>query len=98
MSGSASILPKSMIPVDITMLAWPGWRGMLARRRWSIRYGIDDLKKFQARAEERHQRWTERGCQFTLVKSFTTPAHTYVCAICSQHGYNVDDRGFCSKC
>jgi hypothetical protein len=88
-------------PIDLTMLAWPGWRGELARRRWAARYGADDLKRYQARADKKHQAWVERGCVLSLVKSVRDPKdipHTYVEAACKEHGLHVDDRGFCPRC
>lgn len=88
-------------PIDITMLAWPGWRGELARRRWAKRYGAEDLIRFQARAEERHQKWTARNCILTLVKSTRDPNdiyHTYVDATCKEHGLHANAEGYCPKC
>lgn len=89
-----------MIPVDITMLAWPGWRGLLARRRWDKRYGTEDLQRFVRRAEERHAHWVKRECVLSLVRSTREPKdpyHTYVDARCKEHGLHVDERGFCPK-
>lgn len=90
-----------MIPVDITMLAWPGWRGLLARKRWEARYGSEDLKYFQQRAETRHAAWVERGCILSLVRSVRDPRdpyHTYVNAVCREHDLHVDDKGVCPRC
>jgi hypothetical protein len=96
--GGPSVLS---FPVDITMLAWPGWRGELARRRWVTRYGADDLVFYQSLATKRHQAWLERGCELRLVPSLRDPRdipHTYVEAKCKEHGLHVDERGDCPRC
>ena len=89
------------IPVDVTMLVWPGWRGMLAQRRWAIRYGAEDLERFVEMAKARHLAWTERECVLSLAKSLRDPsdvAHTYVDATCKQHELHVDGAGKCPRC
>lgn len=54
---------------DVTMLAWPGWRGLLARRRWERRYGKAELERFQAFAEKRHAYWVAEGFSLSLAKN-----------------------------
>jgi hypothetical protein len=88
-------------PVDITMLAWPGWRGELARRRWVARYGAKNLEFYLTLAQKRHQAWVERECELRLVPSLRDRRdipHTYVEAKCKEHGLHVDERGACPKC
>ena len=90
-----------LFPIDTTMLAWPGWRGALAQRRWAAQYGAEDLASFLKMATERHTAWTLRGCLLQLVRSKREPLdvpHWYVEATCKEHALQVDARGVCPRC
>lgn len=90
----------SQFPVDLTMLAWPGWRGMLAQRRWKARYPAN-FAWFLELSTKRHQAWIARGCKLKLAISVRDPkevSHTYVDATCSAHNLHVDDKGHCPRC